>query len=73
MVRDGHYKYVFGPKPRVVALYDLQADPEENKNLADMPQHADLVRKMHRRLLAVMKADGDPFVAKLPDDPLKQP
>jgi arylsulfatase A-like enzyme len=73
MVRDGHYKYVFGPKPRVVALYDLQADPEENKNLADMPQHADLVRQMHRRLLEVMIADGDPFVAKLPDDPLKQP
>ncbi|MFA6563086.1 MAG: sulfatase-like hydrolase/transferase [Verrucomicrobiia bacterium] len=73
MIRIDHYKYVFGPKPKMVALYDLQADPDENKNLADAPQHANLVRQMHRRLLDVMKADGDPFVEKLPDDPLKQP
>jgi len=55
----------------MIALYDLQADSEENRNLADQPQHADLVRQMHRRLLDVMKTDGDPFVEKLPDDPLK--
>jgi arylsulfatase A-like enzyme len=73
MIRTDHYKYVFSPKPKIVALYDLQADPEENKNLADMPQHAGLVRQMHRRLLEAMKADGDLFAAKLPDNPLQQP
>ncbi len=70
--RADRCKYGFGPKPRVVALYDLQADPEENKNLADMPRHAGLARQTHRRLLDVMKADGYPFAAKLPDDPLAQ-
>jgi len=71
MIRTDRYKYVFAPKRKMIALYDLQADSEENRNLADQPQHADLVRQMHRRLLDVMKTDGDPFVEKLPDDPLK--
>ncbi len=70
MMRTANYKYVFAAKPRMVALYDLGADPEENVNLAAAPQHADLVRQMHRRLLEVMRADGDPLRESLPDDPL---
>lgn len=72
MIRTDHYKYVFGLKPKMIALYDLQVDPEENRNLADAPQHAGLVRQMHRRLLDVMKADGDPLLKQFPNDPLKQ-
>ncbi len=72
MIRTDRYKYVFAMKPKMLALYDLQADPEENQNLARMPQHAGLVRKMHRRLLDVMKADGDPLREKFPDDPTKE-
>jgi len=72
MIRTDRYKYVFGLKPSIVALYDLHADPEENNNLADLPQHADLVRQMHRHLLDVMKADGDPVREKFPEDPFKQ-
>ena len=58
MIRTATHKYVFGPKPRLVALYDLKADPDENRNLAGLPEHAELVRQMHRRLIDVMKADG---------------
>jgi len=72
MIRTSRYKYVFALKPKMIALYDLQADPEENQNLADAPQHADLVRQMHRRLLDVMKVDGDPLREKFPDDPFTQ-
>jgi len=58
MLRTATHKYVFGPKPRMAALYDLKADPDENRNLAAAPEHADLVRSMHRRLIEVMKAEG---------------
>jgi arylsulfatase A-like enzyme len=70
MIRTANYKYVFAPKPRMIALYDLGADPEENVNLAAAPQHADLVRQMHRRLLEVMRADGDPLREAFPEGPL---
>jgi len=52
----------------MAALYDLKADPDENRNLAAAPEHADLVRSMHRRLIEVMKADG--AATTLPADPL---
>lgn len=70
MIRTANHKYAFATKPRMVALYDLAADPEENVNLADLQQHADLVRQMHRRLLDVMRADGDPLLKDFPEDPL---
>jgi len=74
MLRTDRYKYVYGkrgPKqPPIIALYDLRQDPEENRNLAGFPEHADLVRRMHRRLLEVMAQDGDPLRASFPDDPL---
>ena len=70
MIRTGRYKYVFGPKPGIVALYDLQADPEENRNIAGAPENADLVRQLHHRLLDVMKTDGAAEAKTLPADPL---
>ena len=71
MLRTGHYKYVFCNRPRIVALYDLTNDPDENQNLAADPQHAEAVRQMHRRLLKVMSTDGDPLCEKIPADPLE--
>jgi arylsulfatase A-like enzyme len=55
------FKYCYGPKSKMAALYDLQNDPQEDHNLADDPAHAETVRQMHRRLLEVMKEDGDPL------------
>lgn len=71
MLRTNRYKYVFCNRPPIVALYDLQNDPEEDRNLAADPLHADAVRQMHRRLLKVMSTDGDPLCEKFPADPLK--
>lgn len=70
MLRTERYKYAFGVKPPMAALYDLAADPDEDHNLAVQPEQAATVRTMHRRLLDVMARDGDPLRAKFPDDPL---
>ena len=51
-------------------LYDLRNDPNEDHNLAADPAHADTVRAMHKRLMEVMTADGDPAVSAMPQDPL---
>lgn len=70
MLRTNRYKYVFSAKPGVVALYDLQDDPDEDRNLARDPAHAAATRMMHKRLLDVMTADGDPLAQQCPKDPL---
>jgi len=68
-LRTERYKYCYAPKTKMVALYDLQNDPHEDRNLADEPAHADTVRQMHSRLLEVMAADGDPLAERLPAAP----
>ena len=70
MLRTDRYKYSFGPRQRMVALYDLKKDPHEDRNLADDPAHAAKVRQMHGRLLEVMAADGDALHETLVKDPL---
>ncbi len=40
-------------------LYDILADPNELKNLADAPEHADTKRKLRAELEAWMNAQGD--------------
>ncbi|MCX8036243.1 MAG: sulfatase-like hydrolase/transferase [Candidatus Sumerlaeia bacterium] len=59
MLRTEQYKYVVGAGRRIVALYDLIKDPHEDRNLADDPAHAPVLKAMHKRLLEVMAADGD--------------
>ena len=72
MLRTARWKYTYGLHPRtpIVALYDLKNDPHEDRNLAAEKAHAGTVRRMHARLLEVMKADGDRLAARLPKDPL---
>ncbi len=70
LLRTERYKLLYRPKPKVVALYDLKEDPQENNNLAQSKAHAKTVRHMHRRLVEVMKQDGDPMVERYAADPL---
>ncbi len=70
MLRTDRYKLFYRPKPRAVALYDLREDLHEDRNLAEDPAHAKTVRRMHRRLLEVMAADGDPALKAYSADPL---
>ncbi len=70
MLRTERYKLLYRPKPRIVALYDLQEDPHEDRNLATESRHASTVRQMHKKLIDVMKRDGDPKVKHFAQDPL---
>jgi N-sulfoglucosamine sulfohydrolase len=47
-----------------VELYDLEADPDELRNLADDPAHAATRRALEAKLLAWQKATADPWVVK---------
>lgn len=49
----------FGKRPPR-ELYDLRQDPYELKNLAEDPQHAATVELLDARLMAELKASGDP-------------
>ena len=70
MLRTEHYKYVFSAALKAVVLYDLKNDPDENRNLARDTAHSATTRQMHKRLLEIMTADGDPLAKQYPKDPL---
>ena len=69
MVRTCTRKYAYGARPHMLALYDLENDPDEDHNLAENKAYAGEVRRMHARLLEVMTADGDPMAQEIPTDP----
>jgi arylsulfatase A-like enzyme len=49
----------FGKRP-ARELYDLRKDPYEMKNVAEEPAYADTVKALDARLMAELKATGDP-------------
>ncbi len=53
----------FLQRPRY-ELYDLHADPDEVKNLADDPKHAELLQRLQDKLRAFQERTGDPWVVK---------
>jgi arylsulfatase A-like enzyme len=54
-------------------LYDLEADPEEQHNLAAVPAHAEVLQSLRRELDAWLEAQGDtrplPVAPRLLNDP----
>ena len=64
MIRTGKWKYVYHGKPaeNMTAerqLFDMRADPSEFNNLADDPQNADLILKLHARMTRELGGDVD--------------
>ena len=45
-------------------LYDLAADPDETKNLADDPAHAELLAELKGKLKGFQKRTEDPWILK---------
>lgn len=51
MVRTGEWKYVHDPTGDRDELYDLSNDPWELTNVADLPEHRDVICGLSRRLM----------------------
>lgn len=56
-----HYDYAFGKRP-AEELYDLRNDPDQIKNLADAPGHAEIRVQMSNHLMKVLNSNSDPRV-----------
>ena len=58
-LNDGRWKLIRYPHVDRTQLFDLQADPDETKDLAAQPEHAERIKAMLAKLGTEMKADGD--------------
>jgi len=45
-------------------LFDISSDPDETRNLAGLPEHAELLKKYQDKLKAAQKETGDPWIMK---------
>lgn len=61
MVRNEKWKYVYNPFDRD-ELYDVQSDPGELHNLADMPAFTHVLRRMKERMLDWLRKTDDGIV-----------
>lgn len=63
-IRDQRYVYAryFDQKPAYEFLHDLQTDPDELKNLATDPAHADVLQKLREQCDQQMNARGGPLL-----------
>jgi len=55
------YRLAFGKRP-AEELYDLERDPHQLTNVAGLPEYAEAKSELAERLLAELKATGDPRV-----------
>ena len=66
-LRDERWKYVRYLTPgETEELYELRADPEELRNLADRPEHRATLGELRRRALAELRRTGAGFADHLP-------
>ncbi len=64
MIRTGNWKYVYHGRPAADLpverqLFNMKADPDEFHNLASDPDHADLIAKLHARMVKEVGGDID--------------
>ncbi|MBQ4046904.1 MAG: sulfatase-like hydrolase/transferase [Clostridia bacterium] len=60
MLRDHSYKYVWNLTD-IDEFYDLTVDPDEKENRIHLPEYADRISAMRKRLAELLKEQGDPF------------
>ena len=64
MIRKGHWKYIEYPSVSEAQLFDLNADPFEQTNLAAETRHAVELKDLRADLHGWLKQHGDPLHAK---------
>lgn len=58
MLRQGDWKYVYNSEWKIQQLFNLHDDPQELKNLYDLPEHKERIAKMQNRILEWIKETG---------------
>lgn len=53
------YNYTWYPESGAEMLYDLKLDPDENKNIADEKEHAEVVKRMRALLMERIAEAGE--------------
>ncbi|NUQ62850.1 MAG: sulfatase-like hydrolase/transferase, partial [Pirellulales bacterium] len=67
-LREGRYKYIRTlEENEIEELYDLEADPEELKNLALDPAHQPRLAEFRGKLLAELRRTDAPFAEAMPE------
>lgn len=67
LLRDGRHKYVRTlVADEMEELYDLDADPEELRNLARKPEHRPLLESLRTRAIEELRRTEAPFVENMP-------
>lgn len=61
MLRGHRYKYIWNLTD-IDEFYDLETDPGEKKNLIRVEEYAPVISDYRKRLLALLKEQGDPFM-----------
>ena len=66
-IRYGKYKYIRTlVAGEMEEIYDLQADPQELKNLALRPENRALLADLRSKCIAELRRTGAPFVDAMP-------
>jgi hypothetical protein len=60
------YQMAFGPRP-AEELYDVRRDPDQLHNLACIPGHEKVMRRLSKRLEAELKRTEDPRALGRPE------
>jgi arylsulfatase len=64
MLSDGRFKYIWYNEGNIEHLFDLEADPLEQINLAAREQHSDLLHKWRKHLVSVLEQEHSTDVKK---------
>ena len=59
MVTKGRYKMIMYPEYKQILLYDLQEDPEELTDIADIPKYRPVIEDLFETFLDLQKETGD--------------